>query len=72
MDAGVTVKVLPRIQCGRGGCTVSALSGNPFCCEHLHLDGCVTSARRDQSIWIEIVPGVFRRKSLYPVEYERG
>lgn len=64
-----TVTVIPRIRCGRVDCTESALSGNPFCCEHLHLDGCYTAARRDQTVWVEIAPGVFRRKSLYPAEY---
>lgn len=72
----VAVKVLPVVRCQRidalgERCPNMALGGTHVCYWHSGLPGSVTSATRDQSIWQEVAPGVYRRKTLYPREYER-
>lgn len=69
----VAVKHLPVVTCQRVDtdgkvCGSPALGGSCFCYWHSGLPDSVMKARRDQSVWQEVAPGVFRRKTLYPRE----
>lgn len=71
----VAVKVLPVVRCQRidaagDSCGEAALGGMHTCYWHSGMPGSVMRAKRDQSIWQEVAPGVYRRKTLYPREYE--
>jgi hypothetical protein len=71
----VVVKVLPVVTCQRidaegDSCGEAALGGTHTCYWHSGMQGSVMHARRDQSIWQEVAPGQFRRKTLYPRDYD--
>lgn len=69
----VTVTKILSVRCANidalgENCPNPALAGNMYCCQHLGMEGFTTQARHEPTIWVEIGPGVFRRRKLYPGE----